>query len=169
MLFVTGTLGDSALALRLLQEGETPGVFLAERHHNPTARVAVARALAQSGLVHAMIDLSDGLLGDLHHLLTPVGLGARLEMAQLPLSAAFREAVARRPGWADLALTGGEDYELLFTTAADASASLISLGHAAGVPVTPIGQLTADNQGIRIYDAAGGEVAFQKQGFSHFS
>jgi len=168
LVFVSGTLGDSALALRLLEAGETPEPFLAERHHNPSARVALGRALAQGGRVHAMIDLSDGLLADLDHLLAPAGLGARLESARVPLSAAFRRAVDRKPEWFELALTGGEDYELLFSAAAEYAGELESLGAAVGVPVTPIGRLSAARPGVQVVDAEGAEVRMRGRGFRHF-
>ena len=112
-LWVSGALGDAALGLLVLQGKLEPPVaarhHLIERYRLPQPRLALGQALR--GLAHAAIDISDGLLADLGHILETSGIGAELWADQLPLSAAAREL----PGARDAALAGGDDYELLFT------------------------------------------------------
>ena len=87
--YVSGTLGDSALALQQLLAGTTPEASLITRHHDPLARVALGRALAAARIPSAMIDLSDGLLADLGHVLEASEVGAEIDEAALPLSPLF--------------------------------------------------------------------------------
>lgn len=111
-IYVTGTVGDAAAGLELLQRGE-PNEFLCTRFLRPTPRVAIGRALL--GRASAAIDISDGLAGDLEKLLAASGVGGEIEIADLPLSDALRshfDADQQR----NLALTGGDDYELCFTS-----------------------------------------------------
>ena len=116
-IYVTGTVGDAALGLRLLSgnsraRGRTRK-FLIDRFLNPTARLDAGRALARIRPTPAAIDLSDGLWQDLGHVLERSGVGAEIDPALLPLSPAYR-AVAGTD--ASYALVGGDDYELLFCT-----------------------------------------------------
>ncbi len=113
LLCVTGTLGDSAAGLERIGAGASPTTSdpLIARHLEPAPRVAEGVALASAGVARAMIDVSDGLLADLGHLLDASGLGARLETAKIPLSAALRASGADAMR---CALVGGEDFELLF-------------------------------------------------------
>lgn len=111
-IYVTGTVGDAAAGLKLLQRGESDE-FLCTRFLRPTPRIAVGRALV--GRASAAIDISDGLAGDLEKLLAASGVGGEIEIADLPLSDALRshfDADQQR----NLALTGGDDYELCFTS-----------------------------------------------------
>ncbi len=116
LIFVSGTLGDAALALRGLLAGESVDPMLRHRLDFPTPRVALGLALR--GLATAMIDLSDGLAGDLDHILTASGVGAELALKQLPLSPLVAEAVAKTGDWS-LPLSCGDDYELCFCIPAD--------------------------------------------------
>lgn len=115
---VTGTLGDSAAGLKCILDGVgRDGLvnYLIQRHYRPEPKVEAGIALAAAG-VHAMLDISDGVASDLRHILDASGVGARVDVRSLPLSAELR-SLAQRQGWdtAVLALEGGEDYELLFT------------------------------------------------------
>jgi thiamine-monophosphate kinase len=166
--YVSGTLGDSALALRQLAAGQTPDPLLAARHHDPVARVALGRALAEAGLAHAMIDLSDGLLADLGHVLAASHAGARLEEAGLPLSGPFRAALRGDPTLLELAWGGGEDYELLFTVAPQRESELAGLAQALELPLTRVGTIVPAARGVRIRDAAGMERPAPRAGFNHF-
>ncbi|MEJ2687038.1 MAG: thiamine-phosphate kinase, partial [Gammaproteobacteria bacterium] len=122
-IYVTGTLGDAGLALRLLQEDIAVATmqrdFLVARLEYPQPRVQAGAALR--GLAGAAIDLSDGLLADLGHILEQSGVGATLWVDRLPRSVAFRETLEGRPGleaeWDGLPLAAGDDYELCFTAA----------------------------------------------------
>jgi len=159
---VSGSLGDSALVLQRLQRNESMSSPLAQRHHAPPARVALGRALAQAGLATAMIDLSDGFAADLGHILEQSGCGAEVELDQLPLSAAFRAA----GGTVELAVTGGEDYELLFTLPAARQGELSGLAQRLNLPLTPVGRIVAA-PGLQLL-AADGRRALPQGGFNHF-
>ncbi len=163
-IYVSGTLGDSALALQLLQQGEPVSEFLALRHHLPSARVAFGRQLAERQLATAMLDVSDGLLADLAHLLEAEQLGAEITLGCLPLSEEFRRACAEQPQLLELAMTGGEDYELLFTSSQQ---NLIENLHF-DLPVTKIGNIVAES-GIRVLREDQTQYHCERGGFDHFS
>ncbi|MBO4916346.1 MAG: thiamine-phosphate kinase [Bacteroidales bacterium] len=122
LICVTGPLGDSAAGLRLVlesagyPENTLPCGILRERHYRPVPRIEEGMKLAATPGVNAMMDISDGIGSDLRHILEESGTGARIDVRSLPLSAELRTVCARR-GWdpVELALNGGEDYELLFT------------------------------------------------------
>lgn len=163
-IYVSGTLGDSSLALKLLQSGQTPPPALAQRFHTPSARIDVGRYLSKNELATAMLDVSDGLLADMNHLLVASAVGAELDLAALPLSQAFRSALARDPGLIDLALAGGEDYELLFTSSRhDLEQTAIP---APGV--AKIGHITA-GAGIILRQDNGDMYQCLRPGFDHFA
>lgn len=165
-LYVSGTLGDSALALQRLQKGRLPAEELARRHHRPQARVGLGRTLAEAGVPSAMIDVSDGVLADLGHILDASAVGAHLQQGQLPLSPAFRQALAEEPALLELALSGGEDYELLFSVPAQNEALLASLE--TDVAVTRIGTIVEAEQGLQVVDAQGRARVVEHKGFNHF-
>lgn len=162
-LLVSGTLGDAALALHLADEGQPVAATLQQRLDRPQPRLALGRLIA--GRARAAIDVSDGLLADLDHVCTASGVGARVELAQLPLS----PAVAAHCAAGDYAmpLTGGDDYELLFSVAADAAQALTADCRAAGVVVTEIGQVV-DAPGISLVHADGQTHEVTPDGFDHF-
>lgn len=112
-IFVTGTLGDAAAGLELLQCGE-PDEFLVQRFLRPAPRIATGRALV--GKANSAIDISDGLAGDLKKLLTASGVGGEIDIEKLPLSESLRERFSPDEQQ-QLALCGGDDYELCFTAA----------------------------------------------------
>jgi len=148
--WVSGTLGDSALGLRLLMEDKRLGQSddcLLLRHLDPTPRCSLGLELAKSGLVHAMIDISDGLLADLGHICEQSGCGAEIQLAQLPLSPAFRCYADQQETFPwQLAAAGGEDYELCFTAPPCNHATIQKISKTAGVPVTVVGKVTASRQ-----------------------
>ena len=118
---VTGPLGDSGGGLQVILQGkprDAAAEALVARHYRPTPRIREGLALAATPGVHAMMDISDGIASDLRHILKASGAGAEIRTADIPLSDELRQVCARQ-GWdaLDLALTGGEDYELLFTMA----------------------------------------------------
>jgi thiamine-monophosphate kinase len=168
LVLVSGTLGDSALALALWQRGEQPAAVLVARHNRPTPRVALGRELAGQGLATAMIDLSDGLAADLGHILDASGVGAIVERADLPLSPAFRAHLERQPELFDLALAGGEDYELLCTVPPALCGAALAAAAGCGVPLTVIGRVTAmpGEMQLRSHDEV---LPLRKRGYDHFS
>jgi len=167
LLYVSGTLGDSALALRELLAGRTPNAVIAMRHHQPVARLRLGQELAQRRLATALIDLSDGLRADLGHILAASGVGARVAAATLPLSATFRAALAAEPGLLDLALAGGEDYELLWSAPPSAVDALAALSAELELPLTCVGEIVAGT-GLMVAAADGQEIVSAQVGYNHF-
>jgi len=134
-IFVTGSLGEAALAVARMARG------VARRDH-PEPRLVAGRALSRLRGVGACIDVSDGLVADLGHLLRASGVGAEIDVSRLPRSRGFEVACRRfRLDALRLALAGGEDYELLFTLRPGAPAGA-SLRRRLGVRVTEIGRIT---------------------------
>lgn len=175
-IYVTGTLGDSALGLKaLLKHGacalEGPFRKAALKHLDPSPRVGVGRALSSRRLASAMIDISDGLLLDLKRLTEASGTGAVLETARLPLSPLFKrylKGLKKKGAGLRLALTGGEDYELLFSAPREASKKIASLGKRPGLPITRIGRITPGPEGITVIGEGSRPVKLKCIGFSHF-
>jgi thiamine-monophosphate kinase len=166
-IFVTGYLGDSALGLKLLQNGHKDGNAVT-RHLDPTPRVHEGRALAESGLPTAMIDISDGLLSDLGHVTEKSSVGARVYLERIPLSPEYTEYFAAgNDERYVLALGGGEDYELLFTAPAHRKCEIASLFRKFGTPVSEIGEITTV-PGIRVLSAEGETVHCKATGYDHF-
>lgn len=165
---VSGTLGDSALALALWQRGASPDPWLAARHCRPVPRVALGIELSAAGLASAMIDLSDGLASDLEHILQASGVGAEVIGAALPLSPAFREHLAFQPELLDLALSGGEDYELLCTVPAARVPEALALAVRVGVALTVVGTVTGHGSGLTLCNGAGEVRPLRVRGYDHF-
>ncbi|OEZ97819.1 thiamine-phosphate kinase [Duganella sp. HH101] len=169
-IWISGTLGDARLALagyRLEQTMDAASLLAAAaRLHTPTPRVALGMALAEPGLAHAAIDISDGLVGDLGHILKLSGVGATLDLDALPAGAvlAARDAAMRRA----YAAAGGDDYELCFTAPASARADVLAAAAGAATPVTRVGTIDAA-PGLRLVDAAGAALALQLESFDHFT
>ena len=130
----------------------------------PQPRVGLGQALR--GVATAAIDLSDGLIGDLGHVLQRSGVGAQVELAQVPHSAVLAaQAPALRQ---QCLLAGGDDYELLFTASESCRAAVLEAARQAQVPVQRIGRLTAE-PGLRVLDAAGQALDLGRfQAFDHF-
>ena len=171
-IYVSGTLGDAALGLKVLQGGgddfKRPAVAkLIARHHRPEPRIALGLLLAKTRLATAMIDVSDGLLQDLGHICKASGVGATIFEEQVPLSAAYR-AVAKT-GETAAALTGGEDYELLFCGRRQHRTRIEKLSEHAGVSVTRIGICAERPKGIAVIDKSGQTIPFGIRGHDHFA
>jgi thiamine-monophosphate kinase len=140
-IYVTGTLGDAAAGLRILS-GELKArgqqrAFLVDRYLSPSARLEAGRHLARLRPLPSAIDISDGMLQDLGHILERSGVGAEIETAAVPLSEAYRAIVGDDPR---IALGGGDDYELLFCLRTGQSER--SLSRRLGLPVSRIGRIT---------------------------
>jgi len=170
-IYVTGTLGDSALALKFLksrrrQPDRGSVKYLLSRHHRPTARVTAGALLAREQLATAMIDVSDGLVQDLGHICKTSGIGAEIWEDKLPLSRAYR-ALAGTDG-SRHALSGGEDYELLFCARKRDRGRIEKLQTRARVPITRIGACDLGKNGIVVLDASGRPVGIRASGHDHF-
>ncbi|MCL1074055.1 thiamine-phosphate kinase [Shewanella dokdonensis] len=166
-IYVTGTLGDSALGLDILRGSRTVSSehreFLINRHYHPSPRVLAGQSLR--GLASSAIDLSDGLNSDICHVLKASGVGAVIDVEKLPLSPAMSDSVTLETAL-NYALCGGEDYELLFTVPeAQRGALDTALSHA-GVRFTQIGQIQAVNK-LKL-QFKGEEFVPTQQGFEHF-
>ena len=163
VLFVTGTLGEAALGLRQLLHNAAARGTAVRRFREPIPRLMAARRLAKEHYASAMIDVSDGLLQDLGHLCKASGVGAEIVLEDLPSTAAVRRADPQ------LALHGGEDYELLFTVAPSNLSRLARIRAALGCPITAIGRVMPKRYGIRVLDCTGSAVKVQRSGFDHFA
>ncbi|BCU56751.1 thiamine-phosphate kinase [Enterobacter kobei] len=169
-IYVTGTPGDSAAGLAILQnrlrvENEQDAQWLLKRHLRPTARILHGQALRD--LASAAIDLSDGLSSDLGHIVKASNCGAMLDMDAMPFSDAMRRHVEPEQAlrWA---LAGGEDYELCFTVPERNRGALdVAIGHL-GVPFTCVGQMSADVESIQ-FSRDGKPVSFDLKGYDHFA
>lgn len=167
-LYVSGTLGDSALALTLLQREQIPSDFLSQRHHRPTPRLALGRALAQQGIASSMIDISDGLLADLGHILKKSAVGAHIDQQQIPLSPEVRDYLHLHPEDEALILRGGEDYELLFSAPTQRAGDIDQLSTQLNLPLTRIGTILSADKGLTIVELNGNEHQVSAEGFNHF-
>ena len=164
---VTGTLGDAALGLELLRAGERKG-YAVKRHLDPEPRVVLGRLLADNSLPTAMIDISDGFAADLGHILSGSSVGARISIEKIPLSAEYTESIGRFSAERNsLALSGGEDYELLLTVAPGSVEKVLQCGLAAGVNIAAIGEITAGG-GILFEKADGSRYDVNLSGYDHF-
>ncbi len=167
--YVSGAIGDSALALSQLLAGKNPTRYISERHHLPTPRLQLGQLLAQRGLATAMIDVSDGLFSDLGHILTQSHCGAVLTEAHIPHSDAVKNHLQHAPQDRQLVLHGGEDYELLFTANKQHSAAIAELSNELNLPLTCIGNIDARDDGFRMINLAGEKITVTTTGFNHFS
>jgi thiamine-monophosphate kinase len=168
-IWVSGVLGSAAMALayrqgRLFME-QIDAARVLPALYLPTPRVELGVALR--GIASSAIDISDGLLGDLGHILERSRVGATLEFAALPtlpvVQTYVHEAVAR-----DCLLAGGDDYELCFTAAADQHDAVLAAAARAGVAVTRIGRIHSES-GLAVMDADGRPLRIDKTGYDHFA
>jgi thiamine-monophosphate kinase len=165
-IYVTGTLGDAALALtpRLAELTDTYRPYLLGRLYRPSPRISegmILRAIASSA-----IDISDGLVADLGHILETSHVGAVLEVDRLPLSTALQKIKDKKYGW-ELALTGGDDYELCFTLPPEHQAVLESKRSDFACTVSCIGRIEVE-RGLRCIEHDGTPYIPQGAGYRHF-
>ncbi len=172
---VTGTIGDAVLGLKLRRDPDAAGRLgldatmrdqLVSRYRLPQPRNAVAdvmRRYASGGM-----DVSDGLAGDLAKLCRASGVDAIIDAARVPLSEGARRAVAAEPALLAELLTGGDDYEIIATAAAENLAALIKEAAAAGVAVTEIGRIDAGKGRAAFIGADGKPLVFARPSYSHF-
>ena len=165
-IYISGTLGDAAAGLELLQSGAVSSDTareLVDRFRRPSARIALAQAIAP--LASAAIDVSDGLYADTLKLLQASGAGGRIEVDALPLSAALRaEFDAERAR--QFALAGGDDYELCFTLPAEEEYRLSEIALQQNVRLTRVGIVT-EGVGLDCTDN-GAPFAYRDAGYRHF-
>ena len=170
-LFVSGTLGNAALGLKILQKeglvGRPKGLI--EKHLSPSPRIELGQALARHRLATAMIDVSDGLLIDTTHLLEESAVGARIWEDRIPLSRSYRKWIhSYSKDFYQVALTGGEDYELLFTASPEKKKKISTLALSSKIPITWIGEILPQKEGFHIIRRDGKEYSPSRLGFEHF-
>lgn len=199
-IWVTGTLGDAALGLVLLDGGcgsaqppgsakppaqlqpltllQPPGSslsgvegkdYLISRLLDPAPRSVAGRALAESGLVSAMIDVSDGLVADFAHIAELSGVGGTIRLNSLPISIPFHAVAGYLPAFPyQLVIAGGEDYELAFTAPPANQGKIADLMKKCGIGATPVGIVT-NLPGVTVMHPDGSELIPKDHGFTHFS
>lgn len=163
-LWVTGRLGGSGAAVRLWRAGREPSPALRAVFARPTPRIQAALALARAGVLRAMVDLSDGLAGDAGHLAAAGGVRIVLEPERIPVAEGAAEALGPEAAL-ELALRGGEDYELCFA-AAPGPPDVAALAGEAGVELTRVGRVEA-GAGVRLEERDGSVVPLVRGGYDH--
>jgi thiamine-monophosphate kinase len=176
LIFTTGTLGDSSLGLNI-QSGKKwkcsvkSKKYLVEKHLDPIPRLKESQLLARSNCkINSMIDISDGLVQDLHHICKQSGTGALIYEEKLPQSPAFSKVCSdNKLNPAPFIMNGGEDYELLFTLPADGVKNLYRQFEKAEALVTHIGEITQPSEKVSLLKKNGKrEILHQSSGFNHF-
>ncbi|KLK94856.1 thiamine-monophosphate kinase [Microvirga vignae] len=169
---VTGTIGDAALGLKLRKapawaESLSPGerAHLADRYLHPQPRHHLARALRTHA--HAAMDVSDGLAGDLAKMVRVNGVSAVVEADTVPLSPGVQKAIKVDPGLYDLAVTGGDDYEILCTVPEKKLDSFMKEADSVGVMLSAIGRIVQGHE-IPVFRMRGSERRYDAGSFSHF-
>lgn len=158
-IYVTGELGDAAAVLEQLFSGRKLRPAAHRRHYYPEPRVELGRILREKDLPSAMIDLSDGLSTDLSHICEESGVGAEIDAASLPAAKLDNNRVPLR-----FVLHGGDDYELLFTAAAEKRVP----PRLAGVPIRQIGRIVRGKK-MHLVKEDGSRHALHPEGWQHFS
>jgi thiamine-monophosphate kinase len=166
--FVSGTIGDGALGLRA-SKGELEGAggedvaALAARYLLPQPRATLGPRLR--GLASACMDVSDGLVGDLGHICARSSVRAAIDAERVPLSDPARRAIERDAALLKLAITGGDDYELLFTAPATQREAIAALAKDVGVPITEIGRI-ATGEGVEVLQS-GNALTLESTSYRH--
>jgi thiamine-monophosphate kinase len=175
MIWVSGPLGNAAAGLELCRRGFCAGKDITDKwqdlvkaHLDPEAQVELGEILAASGLIHAMMDISDGLATDLAHLCHESGVGAEIDWGLLPVEDSLKEAAAELGTPAmDWVLRGGEDYQLLFTAGSKAEQQLLQhIVGRKGKKLFAIGRIVAGQGVYLVSGAERKEISFQ--GYEHF-
>ena len=178
LIAVTGTIGASAAGFAILERGLSSegNLSLAERqvllqaHLQPLPRIREARILVEKGPPSAMIDISDGLASEIHHICESSSVGAEIDQLKLPINQETKKtAEIMQKNLLDWVLYGGEDYELLVTLPEHKILAVKEKLHSLGVAFTVIGCVTDKNKGIKLKGDDGLAVSLEKKGYDHFS
>ncbi len=175
LVVVTGTIGDAALGLDVLQQGKAAAALaddaaardmLVGRYRMPQPRTALAKAVRDHA--HAAMDVSDGLAGDLAKLCAASGVSAVIEAASIPLSAAASGLLARGVVGVEAIVSGGDDYEILCAIPPASLEVFTQAAQTAGVAVAVIGKIVEGSPSPRLLDKQGKEIALPRLSYSHF-
>lgn len=169
-IFVSGTLGDAALGLALMERGAVLGRSrvrnaVLKAFLDPQPQICLGRELSRGRIASSMIDLSDGLSVDLRHICEESGTGAEIDLQAIPLSAGMRTYGGDRA--LDFALHGGEDFQLLFTVPPERAKADLLKAAAGRFPLTYIGRIR-ERKGVFGIDAAGRRAPIAARGYEHF-
>jgi thiamine-monophosphate kinase len=169
-IYVSGTIGDAALALVLMRKDGVEAALarapaLVARYRLPEPRVALGPALR--GIATAAIDISDGLFADLGHICETSGIGAEVSFSAVPLSEAAARQLAGDPQLSEQIVTGGDDYELLFCARPEDAPRIAELARSLGLPITPIGRTTTGTAPL-VKAASGEAMSLKSPGWRHF-
>jgi thiamine-monophosphate kinase len=173
-IFVTGTLGASAAGFYVLEnyQKDYPEKFthLVRSHLEPVARIEAGMAIAKSGYATSMIDISDGLAGDLKHICESSNVGAEIFSGNIPFPERIDElADYISKSKLDLALHGGEDYELLFTMQPDTPSQIIKkIATESETNITEVGRIVSMEEGYNIITAENQRLPLKPKGWDHF-
>ena len=174
VVYVTGRLGDSSLGLKIWKEKDDKIItdpFLKDAmlaHIDPFPRVREGRKLAEKKLATSMIDISDGLISELRHITEESMVGAKIWLDKIPISTALKRWLVDHPADITLSLSGGEDYELLFTAPKANTHMIENLAKELGIPITQIGEIVPQEYGISVLDDKGGVFQPPSNGFEHW-
>jgi thiamine-monophosphate kinase len=176
LIWVSGSLGNATAGLELCRRWHPKPDQISDRwqpliqaHLDPEAQIDLGRVLSSCGLVHAMMDISDGLATDLAHLCTESGVGAEIQQDLLPVSMLLESAAKELDAAViDWVLKGGEDYQLLFTTKASDEQKIIQLvSDESGREISCLGKIVKD-QGVFLYNYGSERKEISYQGYDHF-
>jgi len=171
LIYVTGYPGESALGLLMLKKDKNSFKrhSAVKKHLDPCPRIELGKALADKKLANSMIDVSDGLLADLGHIIRQSKKGAQISLSQIPLSNSYKkECLKFSKNIYKPVLFGGEDYELLFTSAVPNKIKIKHLSKKLGVPITCIGEITESSKNIIVLDSSNKKMKIKNSGYRHF-
>lgn len=166
-IYVSGTLGDAAIALKILENelhSDDKDFFL-KRYYKPMPRLKLGKKL--HGVASAAIDVSDGLIADLTHICRHSAVGAKIYQEKIPLSLAYSNLLETKKDYSHFSWSGGDDYELLFTVPRENEDTIVELLGCKHHSITKIGEITADKQ-VRLLDKNDDEINIDNKGFCHF-
>lgn len=174
-LYVSGTIGDACLGLRLLKDpalartwdlSEEDKGFLIDRYRRPTPRTELVIPIRN--FAQGAIDVSDGLVGDVDKLAQVSHVGALIEAARVPFSSAAQKALAREPQLLESLITAGDDYEIVAAVPETSAAAFEAEAQAKGASVTMIGRIAGPSGDVRVLGPDGALLALERKGFAHF-
>lgn len=174
-LYVSGTIGDACLGLRLLKDPACASAwglsaedqaFLIDRYRRPRPRIELV--IPVRNFAQGAIDVSDGLAGDVEKLAQVSHVGAVIEAGTVPLSPAARKALTREPELLDTLLSAGDDYEIVAAVPEASASAFEAEAGAKGVPVTPIGRIQGASGEVKVLGSDGRPRQLGPKGFTHF-
>lgn len=174
IIYATGFLGDSSLGLDIWKNRGDKSItdpFMRDamlEHIDPAPRVKEGKLITEKKLATSMIDISDGLMLDLRHIAEESNVGAKIDLTSIPLSTAMKRHLIDKPDDIMLSLTGGEDYELLFTAMPENKEKIQELSKEINLPITQIGEIVSKEEGVKVFDKDGCEMKIDIEGFEHF-